>query len=327
MKAIVRRAYGGPEVLRLEDVAAPEPGPREVLVRVRAASVNAMDAHMLLGRPALARLFTGLARPKSPRAGVDLAGEVVSVGAEVTRFAPGDAVFGVARGAFAELVCAAEDKLARKPAALSFEDAASLPVAGSTALQGLRDAAKLKSGEKVLVLGAGGGVGSFAVQIAAAMGGEVTAVTRSEHVERVRALGAARVIDRTLADFAAVEARYDLIFDLGGIRPFRTLRRVLGPEGRVVAAGVGGLGKPTLGGMTAWAGRIAAGMLRSRLGPQKLIFTLAAIRPADLDALAAMVEAGAVRPPVTARFPLAQARDAFHALLDGAAGGKILVLP
>ncbi|MBV9930482.1 MAG: NAD(P)-dependent alcohol dehydrogenase [Alphaproteobacteria bacterium] len=327
MKAVVRHAYGGPEALRFEEVPAPTPGPRDVLVRVRAASVNAMDAHMLLGRPAVARLFTGLVRPRDGRIGVDLAGEVVAVGEEVRRFRPGDAVFGVARGAFAELACAAEGKLARMPPALSFDGAASIPVAGSTALQGLRDAGRVAPGRKVLVLGAGGGVGSFAVQIARAVGADVTAVTRAEHVERIRALGVREVFDRAAGDPAAGDAGYDCIFDLGGIRGFGALHGLLAAEGRVVAAGVGGLGRPTLGGMTAWGGRIAGGLLRSRLGRRKLVFTMAAVRPDDLDLLARWVEAGTLRPPVTARFPLAGAADAMHALLGGRTGGKIVILP
>jgi NADPH:quinone reductase-like Zn-dependent oxidoreductase len=176
-------------------------------------------------------------------------------------------------------------------------------------------------------LGAGGGVGGFAVQIATVLGAEVTAVTRAEHVERVRALGAAQVLDRDRTDFAAADVRYDRIFDLDGTHPFRTLQHVLAPDGRVLAAGIGGLGEPTLGGMTAWGGRVVAGLLRSRLGRRKLVFVMAAVRPGDLDILAAMAEAGAIRRPVTARYPLAEAADALHALLAGRVGGKILILP
>jgi NADPH:quinone reductase-like Zn-dependent oxidoreductase len=320
MKAIVRRAYGGPDVLRLEEAPAPVPGPGEVLVRVRAASLNAMDVHFLPGRPLLFRLFTGLTRPKDPRSGADLAGEVEAVGAGVTRFAPGDRVFGVARGAFAEAACAAEGKLAAIPDTVSFEQAATLPVAGVTALQGLRDAGQLRAGQKVLVVGAGGGVGSLAVQIARALGGEVTAVCGPAHVARLRAAGTERVIDYSAADFLAAGERYDLIFDLAGDRGFAALSRALTAEGRVVAAGIG-----AVGGLAGWAWRLAIGMLRSALGRRKLAFFVAAIRPADLALLAAMVEAGTLTPPVTRRYPLAEAAEATRAFLGGEAGGKIVL--
>lgn len=325
MRAILRRGYGGPEALRLEQVPPPAPGPKQVLVRVAAASVNAMDAHMLLGRPAVSRLFTGLARPKDPRIGVDVSGVVEAVGTAVTRFAAGDAVFGAARGAFAEIACADEHRLAAKPAAVSFEQAAALPVAGLTALQGLRDAARVKAGQKLLVVGAGGGVGGFAVQIAAALGARVTAETSSRHVERVGALGAERVLDRASDNFLGEAERYDVIFDLGGTRSFGLFRRVLTPDGRVAAAGIGGLGEPKLGAMAAWGGRVAAGMLRSRLGRRKLVFVMARAGAEDLAALAAMVEAGTLTPPVTRTFPLAEAAEALRTLLAGEAGGKIVL--
>lgn len=314
-------------MLRLDEVPAPVPGPGELLIRIRAASVNAMDAHLLHGRPAFTRLFTGLRRPKEPRIGVDFAGEVAAIGAETTRFAPGDEVFGVSRGAFADYACAAEDKLATKPATLAFEQAAALPVAGLTALQGLREAGKLSAGEKVLVVGAGGGVGSYAVQIARALGADVTAVTEARHVARLGALGAPRVLDRARGNFTDETTRYDLIFDLAGNRPFGQLQRVLTPGGRVVAAGIGALATPTLGVMAAWGAGLGGGMLRSRFGGQKLILCMAKVRGDDLDALAAMVAAGAVTPPITRRFALAETAEAMRTFLDGSAGGKLMILP
>jgi NADPH:quinone reductase-like Zn-dependent oxidoreductase len=327
VKALLRSGYGGAEVLRVADVPAPVPAAGEVLIRVKAASLNAMDAHFLAGRPAFARLFTGLGRPKDPRAGSDLAGEVVAVGPNVVDFAVGEEVFGVARGALAELACAREEKIARKPPALTFVQAASLPVAGTTALQGLRDAGRLEPGQRVLVLGAGGGVGGFAVQIAAALGARVTAATAPEHLERLRALGCGPALDHSRDDLAAGGAPYDLIFDLGGVRRFSALRRLLAPEGRVVAAGIGGMREPTPRAMARWAGRVAAARFASLFGRQKLVFTLARLRRDDLAALAAMVEAGALVPPVTEQFALVDAGNAYRAVLGGQAAGKLVILP
>ncbi|HEX5182104.1 MAG TPA: NAD(P)-dependent alcohol dehydrogenase [Allosphingosinicella sp.] len=326
MKTIRRRAYGSAEILRLEEVPVPVPGPREVLIRVRAASVNAMDLHLMRGLPRASRLFTGLARPKDPRLGTDLAGTVEAVGAEVKGFAPGDAVFGACRGAFALWACADESRLAGKPASLSFEQAAALPVAGLTALQGLRDVGGLRAGRKVLVIGAGGGVGSFAVQIARAMGAEVTGACSPRHVERVRALGAARVIESGCDPLAADGVRYDLIFDLVGNRAFSELRRLLAPDGKVAAAGIAGL-RPGLAAMAGWAARTAAAALRSRFARQKLAFVSARVRRDDLCALAALVETGAVMPAISGRFPLEQAAEAVRAVGEGHAGGKVLILP
>ncbi|MEA3065494.1 MAG: hypothetical protein QOJ27_1946, partial [Sphingomonadales bacterium] len=220
MRAAVYRRYGPPEVVRIEEIARPVPGDGEVLVAVRAASVNPFDRHYMRGRPRIVRLGFGLRRPKLTRPGADLAGTVEAVGRGVTRFRPGDAVFGTARGAFADFVCAAEAKLAIKPAALSFEQAAALPVAGLTALQGLRDHGRLQAGQKVLIVGAGGGIGTFAVQIAKAMGADVTGVCSAGKVELVRSIGADRAIDYRREDAARGGELYDLILDLAADRSF-----------------------------------------------------------------------------------------------------------
>src|SRR4051812_16631176 len=254
MKAIVCRAYAPFETLRIEEAEMPVPGEGEVLIRVRAASVNPMDVHLIRGKPAVARLFMGLRRPKMERPGADVAGEVEAIGPNVTGFRPGDAVFGACRGAFAEYACAAEGRLAAKPASLSFEQAAALPVAGLTALQGLRDKGALRAGQAMLIVGAGGGVGSFAVQIAKAAGARVSAVCSARHLDFVGALGADRAIDYGAEDFTRAGGTYDLIFDLAGNRSFSALRRILAPDGVVVFGGIAG-GPVSLG----WAARVAGG--------------------------------------------------------------------
>ncbi len=319
MKAIVYHRYGGPEVLRCEEVEKPTPGDDEVLVRVRAAAVNPMDYGLMSGTY-LMRLMTGLRRPKRTRPGADLAGEVEAVGRSVTRFRPGDAVFGVARGAFAEYVCAPEDKLAVKPANISFEQAAAIPVAGSTALQGLRDKGRVQPGQKVLITGASGGVGTFAVQIAKALGAEVTAVCSTRSADLVRSIGADRVIDYTREDFTRSTTRYDLIFDAVGNRPLSACRRVMTPRGIFVPVGVRAGGR--------WIGPLPhlLRLLASRpLVRQTVAFFVARITPEDLHALAQLIEAGKVTPVVDRCYPLSEVPEAVRHLKEGHPCGKVVV--
>lgn len=324
MRAVVHREYGGPEVLRCEEVPRPQPRPGEVLVRVHAAALNPMNVHLMRGR--LARLALGLRRPKLGRPGADLAGEVEAVGEGVTRFAPGQRVFGVARGALAEFVCAPEGKLAPIPDGVSFGDAAALPVAGLTALQGLRDRGGLAPGDKVLVLGAAGGVGTFAVQIAKALGARVTGVCSSANAELVGSIGADRVIDYQSEDFLRSGERYDIIVDLVGARSFFALRRVLAPAGVVVAGGIlGAGGDPKTGWFLRCLIRSAAGAAAARFGKQRLRFFLGAIRPDDLAALAAMVQEGRIKPVIGATFPLEAAADGFRVVASGHARGKVII--
>ena len=237
MQAIRYHRYGGPDALALEDVETPVAGDDQVLVRVRAASVNALDWHALRGLPYLVRATDGLRRPRDGGLGCDIAGVVESVGEAVTRFRPGDEVFGMTIRSFAELAAVREAGLVPKPANLSFEQAAAIPLAGSTALQGLRDKGRLREGSRVLVNGAGGGVGSFAVQIAKAFGAHVTAVTHPDAVDLARSAGADEVIDYTAADFTRQGIRYDLIFDTGGNRSFRDCARAMAPDGVLVICG------------------------------------------------------------------------------------------
>jgi NADPH:quinone reductase-like Zn-dependent oxidoreductase len=261
VKAIVYHRYGRPlDVLRVEEVEQPVPGPGEALIRVRAAAANALDIHFMRGKPRIARLMMGLRHPKLNRPGADVAGVVEAVGEGCT-LKPGDAVFGICRGAFAEYACIKEDKLAPKPPTLSFEEAASLPVAGLTALQGLRDKGRLGRGETVLVNGAGGGIGIFAIQIARALGAEaVTAVCSRGKGNLVRSLGADRVLDYAEEDFTAGPERYDMIFDVASPHGFARNRRALRPGGRVVAAGMtAGGGEPSLRWMLRHIGRLVWG--------------------------------------------------------------------
>jgi NADPH:quinone reductase-like Zn-dependent oxidoreductase len=326
MRAAVYRRYGAPEeVVGIEEVGAPVPGPGELLVEIRAAAVNPMDSHFIGGRPAIARLGLGLTRPKRTRPGADFAGVVVGVGEGVTRFKPGDAVFGAARGAFAEMACAPERAVALKPDALTFEQAAALPVAGLTALQALRDRGRLAAGQKVLITGAAGGIGSFAVQIAKAEGAEVTAMCSARGLDLVRALGADQVIDREQEDFTRSDARWDVILDLVQDRSFGASRRVLAPGGVLVPAGMLAGGGAHGGWMLRWAGRLALGLLQSRFGRQKLRMVMAKLDADDLATLAELVAAGKVTPVIDRRYSLADTAAAIAYVRAGRAHGKVIV--
>src|SRR6058998_991457 len=243
MKAIFCTQYGSPDVLRLKEVEKPAPKEDEVLVRMHAASANPLDWHLMRGSPFLARLGGGLRRPKDPRLGVDIAGRVEAVGNNVTQFQPGNEVFGTVKGGFAEYACAREDRLALKPANNSFEEAAAAPVVAFTALQGLRDKGKIQPGQKVLVNGASGGVGTFAVQIAKSFGTEVTGVCSTRNLDMVRSIGADHAIDYTKDDFTKSDERYDLIFDAIGNRSVPDLKRALTQDGICVILGFYGISR------------------------------------------------------------------------------------
>src|SRR5947209_15673844 len=240
MKAIVYRNYGSPDVLKCEAIEKPTAGDNEVLIKVRAASVNPYDWHFMRGTPYFLRILAGLRKPKDKRLGVDVAGQVETVGRNVTQFKPGDEVFGVSRGAFAEYARASESKLARKPENVTFEQAASVPIAGLTALQGLRDKGQIQPGQKVLINGAAGGVGTFAVQIAKSFGADVTGVCSTRNLGMVRSIGADHVIDYTKEDFTKSEQRYDVILDNVANHSLLECRRVLNPKGKYVLIGGGG---------------------------------------------------------------------------------------
>lgn len=326
MKAILHRRYGGAEVLRLEEVPAPVPAAGEVLIRVAAASVNALDLHFMRGRPRIARLALGLRGPKNGRPGVDVSGVVEAVGAGVTAFKPGDAVFGAARGAFAEFACTPEDKLALKPDALSFEAAAAIPIAGLTALQGLRDKGGVGPGQRVLVNGAGGGIGTFAVQIARALGAEVTAVCGAGKANLVHSLGADEAIDYRRDDYAPGERRYDVILDIAASHGFPANRRVLKPGGRVVLAGMtAGGAEPDLRWVARHFARMLAALALARFGREKFHAFIARLRRDDLDRLAAWAVAGTVTPVVDVRHGLDAVPQAIADFARGHATGKIVV--
>lgn len=320
MRAIVQHRYGGPETLALGEV--PEPRvrkPTDVIVRVRAASLNAADLHTMRGQPVVLRLFMGLAGPRPRVRGMDLAGVVEAVGPAVTRFRPGDAVFGTGKeGTFAELAIVPEARLARKPENASFEEAATLGIAAETALQGLRDHARLASGRRVLVYGAGGGVGTFAVQIAKAMGASVTAVTSGARVEIMRALGAQTVIDHAAEDALARPERYDVFFDLAGDRTIGECRSVTSPQGCVVLAGSG-----TRHGMGLLA-RPLAGVLARGKGPRVVVFVSEG-RTEDTVALGKLVEEGKLRPVIERTYALAEAPEAMRRLAAGGVRGKLVL--
>ena len=319
MQAIVYREYGGPEVLSLEELPAPEPKDGEVLVRVRAAAVNPMDRHFLRGEPYFLRLMSGWRRPKSIRLGADLAVVVEAVGRGVTRFKPGDAVFGAGRGAFGELVCTPERALAVKPERVSFEQAAALPVAGTTALQGLRDAGKIQPGQTVLINGAAGGVGTFAVQIARALGAVVTGVCSTRNVELVRSLGAAHVVDYTQEDFITDDRQYDLMLDCVMNHSPAACRRVLRPRGTYVA--IGGKSAGRLGPLL----RLAAAAVKSSFTGQRLRFCMAKLNAADLAWLGDLVASGKITPVIDRRGSLREVPEAIRHLETGHTRGKMVI--
>jgi NADPH:quinone reductase-like Zn-dependent oxidoreductase len=321
MKAIVYPKYGPPDVLQLKEVEKPVPKDGELLVKIQAASVNTLD--LAMRGPFLARIITGgLLKPKDPRLGVDIAGRVEAVGTNITQFQPGDEVFGVvAAGGFAEYACATENQVALKPANLSFEEAASVPVAALTALQGLRDKGQIQPGQKVLIHGASGGVGTFALQIAKAFGAEVTAVCSTRNVDMVRSMGADQVIDYTQEDVTRTGQRYDLILAVNGYHPIFAYRRALSPTGRYVL--VGG-SKAHL--YQALLQTLLLGPVISRTGRQKMGFMgIAKMNQKDLVCVKELLEAGKVVPVIEKRYPLRETAEALRYLEEGHARGKVVI--
>ena len=321
MKAIFRDEYGSPDVLQLRDIDKPEIGDDEVLLRVHAAGVGRDVWHVMAGLPYPIRLAGyGLRAPKNPIIGSDVAGVVEAVGKNVSRFQPGDEVFGIGKGSYAEYVCAREDKLAPKPANLTFEQAAVVAISGLTALQGLRDHGRVEPGQKVLIIGASGGVGTFAVQIAKAFGAHVTGVCSTTKVDMVRSIGADHVIDYTREDFAEGDQRYDLILDIGGNSSLSRLRRALTPEGTLVIVGGEGGGR-WLGGTD----RQLRATILSRFVDQKLGTFVARQNRKDLILLKKLVESGKLTPVIDRTYPLAEAPEAIRYLAEGHAQGRVVV--
>ena len=318
MRAIIHTTYGSPDVLELQEIEKPDVPDDEVLVRVQAASVNPVDLYSLTGTPYLARILGGLRRPKSSNLGVDFAGTVEEVGRNVTQFRPGDEVFGRS-GAFAEYVCV-RDAVAPKPTNLTMEQAAAVPVAALTALQGLRDHGQIQPGRNVLINGASGGVGTFAVQIAKALGAEVTGVCSTRNVDLVRSLGADHVIDYTREEFTRNEQRYDLMLDVAGSRSWSECRRVLDPQATLVIVGAP-KGSRLLGPLSHIVGvRLAA--VRSS---QKVVFFMAKPNRADLMVLGELLEDGKVTPVIDRRYAVSEIADALRYLGEGHARGKIVL--
>ena len=320
MKAIVNSKYGSPDDLKLVEIDKPALAEDGVIVRVRAASVNPYDWHFMRGLPYIARPMLGLRGPKKTVPGADAAGQVEAVGKNVTQLRPGDEVFGVGRsGSLAEYASGGENDFAPKPAELTFEQAAAIPMAGCTALQALRDWGQLQPGQSVLINGAAGGVGTFAVQIAKALGGEVTGVCSTKNVDFVRSLGADHVVDYTQEDFARSGRRYDLVIDLVANRSLPDLRRALTPEGALVLCGGGGgrlLGPVPL---------ILRALVRSRFVSQRMLSSTARIHREDLVALTELIEAGKVTLAIDRSFPLSEAPEAIRYLEAGHARGKVIV--
>ncbi len=319
MKAILCERYGPLEDLGITEVERPTPGEGRVLVKVLGSSLNAADYHGVHG--GFTRLFTGLRRPKDPRVGTDVAGIVEAVGPGVTRFQPGDAVFGAATGAYAEYTTARVDRLAPKPENVSFEQAGAVGIGGITALQGLRDQGRIQSGQKVLVNGASGSVGTFAVQIAKSFGTEVTAVCSPRNLEQARSLGADHVIDYTKEDFTRNGQRYDLIFDIVTNHSVRAYKRSLNPGGTCMTIG---FGFPHL----SWAKLLAhllGDPIRNRVGNKQFHFMIAKFNEKDLGVLGELLGSGKIVSAIDRRYPLSQTREAMAYLGEGHARGKIAI--
>ena len=320
MKAITRYEYGGPDKLKFEDIDKPIPEDDEVLIEVKAASLNIADWHMMTGTPYMVRLMgTGLRRPKSPKVGSDVAGVVEAVGKDVSRFQPGDEVFGEINGSFAEYAVAKEKNLVIKPANTSFEDAAALPLAGFTALQGLRDYGRVQAGDKVLINGASGAVGTWTVQIAKAMGAEVTAVCSSRNVEAARDMGADHVVDYAEEDFTQLPTKFDALIDIVGNRKLSACRNLLVDGGRYVM--VSGPKRKVLGPM----GRMLAAQFLFIGRSQKFAWYVANVNLPDLELLAGMLERGEISARIDRRYSLAEVPDAFRYLGEGHARAKLVV--
>jgi len=320
MQAIVSSEYGSADQMKLHEIERPAVDIDDVLVRVRGASVNPLDWHEMRGEPYFGRLMgLGLRRPKNSRRGVDAAGTVEAVGEGVTELRPGDEVFGRCRGAFAEYVSGAEADFVSKPARLTFEEAAAIPVAGVTALQALRDRGGIQAGQRVLINGAAGGVGTFAVQIAKVFGGDVTGVCSTRNIELVRSIGADHVVDYTVDDFTRNGQRYDLILDAVGNRSLRDLRRAATPKGTLLI--VGGGGGRLLGPLT----QLARALVLSPFVGQRLLPTLTKIRKEDLVLLKELVDDGKVTPVVDRAYPLSEVPEAIRYLETGHARGKVVI--
>ena len=321
MRAVVQEGYGGVDVWRLDRVPRPVMADNEVLIQVRAAGLDRGTWHMMSGRPYLMRVIGfGFRGPKNPVPGLDVSGTVVTVGPAVTRFSPGDEVFGVAKGSFAEYAAALESKLALKPSSLTFEQAAVVPISAMTALQGLTDVGKIEAGQQVLVIGASGGVGSYAVQLAKAFGAQVTGVASTAKLDLVRSLGADHVIDYTREDFADGTRHYDLVLDIGGNPKLSRLRRALTPTGAAVIVGGEGGGKVTGG-----FGRTLRAPLVSLFVRQRLAMLVNKERGSDLERLAPLLESGAVVPSIDRSYPLEQVTDAMDHLVAGRVRGKVAI--
>ena len=319
MKAIVYHRYGSPEVLKCEEIEKPSAGDDDVLIRVRAAAVNPLDWHFMRGEPYMIRIMTGARKPEKGRLGVDLSGQVEAVGRKVTQFRPGDEVFGLSPGACAEYVCAREQSVAVKPANLTFEQAAAMPTAAITALKALRDKGRIQPGYKVLINGAAGGVGTFAVPIAKSFGATVTGVCSTRNVDLVRSIGAEHVIDYTREDFTTGSQRYDLIFDCVSNHSLSACRRVMSAEGTYIM--VGGTGG-------SWFGPLAPGLkafLLSRFVSQNLVMFLSREKKEDLVAVKELAENKTFTPVIDRTYTLNEAPEAVRYLEEGHARGKVVI--